>query len=101
MVEKRISQELKQTVGADIDDGWTGNNTHFVSVFASYCVDVPRRLNFASTIRIEQRAALLALSPLSYLNLEEPETSSNSAQAETFNSEVHAIFLRKALTSMS
>ena len=49
LVKKKISYEMKSTRGAIIFDGWTGNDTDFVSVFASYCVESSTRVNFTTT----------------------------------------------------
>lgn len=55
LVEKCISFEMINTVGAVMYDGWTGNNTNFVSGFASYFVETKSRINFTNTVNTTHR----------------------------------------------
>lgn len=76
-------------------DGWTGNDTHFVSVFSSYWVERQRRLNFASTVSRIPQIAVLALSPLSNVYEEHADVRQTLAESESFNAKAHLKFFRE------
>ena len=62
IVETKILYQVKSTGGVIMFDGWTRNESHFVSVFASYCVESSTRTNFTSSMVQVPTISLLALS---------------------------------------
>ncbi len=93
LVEKRISDEILQTKGAVIYDSWKINSTHFIAIFASYCLSVPAVDNGVSVSVSHLRLVFLAISPMRQrIGSDEDQCSSESTR---FNAEFYIQFLNQ------
>ncbi len=104
LVEKRIAKELSSTIGAVMYDGWTANTTHFVSIFAFYCKNIPTQTRSGIVLEPSLQMTLLGLCSLEQVSedhrLHSQSSSDNSlytSQHETtlFNAEAHIYYFRE------
>jgi len=92
LVEKRISQEMKEAgCGSILHDGWSHNSVHYVGLFAS----------FIKKIDSTPRLVLLSVSPLANRTDEDESASDSSSEADIeeqvveFNAENHVRHFRE------
>jgi len=93
LVEELISKEIKNTRGALMYDGWTSNNTHFIGVFLSYCLQVPIRIDGKEKYKHIPQITLIGVSPLA--KIDEDDDDGLSQEATKFNAEAHLTYFRE------
>ena len=94
LVESRIKDEIHDTKGAILYDGWTCNSTHYIGLYASYCVPQPHRYSNANITRAVHRLTLLSLSPMSQESSDETKEG-RSEETTVFNAQAHIDFFRE------
>eukprot|EP00171_Calliarthron_tuberculosum_P002661 IDg2661t1 len=92
MVERYITEELSNTRGAIIYDGWTVNGMHYVGLFTSYIRAVPTRVSSTFQEAHTPTMTLLAVSPMSQIT--DGGEQNGDAETTKFNAEAHVKFFR-------
>lgn len=86
LVEERNSNELNETKGAVIYDGWTRYGKDYVGMFLSYCSEIKYIENGSIRSKSIPRNTLIAISPMSYD--EDSDETSPETEATKLNSKI-------------
>ena len=90
LVEKKIGNEMQDTKGAILFDGWSTNDMHFTAIIASYCTSSEiMESNTSKTISVH-RLSLLAISPMGQLRNKDEDTNDETTR---FNAEAYVQFI--------
>ena len=94
LVEARISEEMKDQVGAILFDGWSRRGTHYVGLFGSFMRKVSVMNVGRSTVAEELCMPLLSVSPMatyeaSQFTSDEESGSENLTEATDFGAKTH------------
>ncbi len=89
IVEKRISEDLENSKGSIMYDGWTHDNTHYLGVFAVYMKKIRVFRNNEESFVEQLAIPLLSASPIGQYVEEYDTESLPSKETTEFNSTAH------------
>lgn len=94
LVESRIADEMRQTIGALLFDGWSCGGTHYVALIAYYCATMT-----GGTLDAPQ-LAIIAVSPMGRQGIGDNGIEFSDETAR-FDAEAHLDFFRDVFAMMS
>ena len=93
LVEKKISNEIKDKKGALLFDGWTKTSTHYIGLILSYC-------DYQNGIKIP-RTTLIAMSPMAKVCYDSDTNDDYSdSDSELLRKTLKMLILKKAIVKM-
>lgn len=105
LVEKAITEELKDKKACLLHDGWSHNGDHFIGLFVSYNrkLEVCLPTKNGSVVHFEPTITLLSVSPMAGLKFRDTDSEDITAEqfdesTSSFNAVAHVQFFSETLS---